>query len=503
MKSANVSQSVLSLAGQRQGPPDEANNDPGLAQTRSASELEKGEESGALSQRLAEMTEEALDNAGPRAGKLLEESGFSEELKKKLQERLEASSFKAEQTTAFAQAMMPTGVGKGSRDIAAAQAWTGTEEQQDAVLRMLTDAHKPLRGGRPKSPSPMGPPNVDLQRRAPQRTSGERLANARDRSSIYSLAKDPNMSQQEKEQMRKELKERFSPGARPMPTSLHGLASLANERIDDAIARGLFKNLPRGKVIERDYNASSPFLDTTEYFMNKIIQKQEIVPPWIEKQQELSKAVGAFRNRLRSDWRRHAARTIASKGGSLDDQIRKAEGYAAAEKGVAPTASKKQSVDTVTQGLASPNGVVDTGTDSSSASAAPTSSNPPEPASSFPFRDPTWESAERPYQALSITNLNNLTRSYNLMAPDLAKKPYFSLNRELQSCYADVAPQLPDEIRERARAPVVRVEKVGHRPGGIFERFGGDTAKVHDSKKPNYGFKEFWRDLWGGEKVRT
>ena len=55
------------------------------------------------------MTEQALENAGNRAGKLLEESGFSEDLKKKLQERIEASSFKAEHASAFAQANMPVG----------------------------------------------------------------------------------------------------------------------------------------------------------------------------------------------------------------------------------------------------------------------------------------------------------------------------------------------------------------------------------------------------------
>jgi hypothetical protein len=43
--------------------------------------------------------------------------------------------------------------------------------------------------------------------------------------------------------MRKELKERFTPGARAMPNSIRGLAALANERIEDAIARGQFKVL--------------------------------------------------------------------------------------------------------------------------------------------------------------------------------------------------------------------------------------------------------------------
>lgn len=115
----------------------------------------------------------------------------------------------------------------------------------------------------------------------------------------------------------------------------------------------------------------------------------------------------------------------------------------------------------------------------------------------FPFRDPTWEATERSYQTLAITDLNNLTRSYNLMAPDLAKKPYFSLDRELRACFADVAPQLANSIKERATAPKVRVEIIGHRPGSVLERFGGEKAKVWDERKPKYGFREFWRDLWG------
>jgi len=49
------------------------------------------------------------------------------------------------------------------------------------------------------------------------------------------------LTDKEREELRKELKERFTPGARPMPTSFRGLASLANERIEDAIARGQFK----------------------------------------------------------------------------------------------------------------------------------------------------------------------------------------------------------------------------------------------------------------------
>ena len=418
---------------------------------------------------------------------------------------------------------------------------------------MLNDAHKPLRGaGPPKIPIPRGPPSsVDLRmRKALQKSKGERLANVRDRTSIYALSQDPTMTEKEREQMRKQLKERFTPAARPMPGTIQGLAALANERIEDAIARGQFKNIPRGKGknIERDYTASSPFLDTTEYFMNKIIQKQEIVPPWIEKQQELVKAAATFRSRLRADWKRHAARFIASKGGSLEAQVGRAMAYAAAEAANNPRAQKVEafseidnqgkilqvtiketaapaddsqgSTVTVTEALAGPSDAPETRplgiphSESAPITGSPVLSHDDESVSSskeelplprvFPFRDPAWESLEHAYHTLAVTNLNSLTRSYNLMAPDLAKKPYFSLQRELRSCFSDVAPQLAGEIQERAKAPSkVRIEVVGHRPGGILEKFGGEHAKVFDSQKPHYGFKEFWRDLWGGEKEKA
>lgn len=445
---------------------------------------------------------------------------------------------------------MQSSAGKGTRDIAGAQPWTGTEKLEDSALRMLNDAHKPLRTGRPlKIPTPCGVPgNIDLRmRKAVEKSRGQRLANARDKTSIYAMSQDSTMTEREREQMRKQLKERFTAGARPVPASIQGLAALANERIEDAIARGQFKNIPRGKGtnIERDYTASSPFLDTTEYFMNKIIQKQGIVPPWIEKQQELVKSAATFRSRLRADWKRHAARMIASKGGSLETQVRRAETYAAAEAAQNLKAVKAESLTEidaegklaqliVTETQAPPEAVEtskitvseaplespmtkefeDTAPASSNLDDTPTPAHPsstsnkhtsaPQPTRVFPFRDPDWEKLELPYHTLALTSLNNLTRSYNLMAPDLAKKPYFNLQRELKSCFADVASQLPSEIRERAKAPArIKVEVVGHRPGGVLERFATDKAKIYDTKRPNYGIKQLWRDLWGGGEERT
>ena len=414
---------------------------------------------------------------------------------------------------------------------------------------MLNDAHKPLRSTRPpRIPQPHSLPTVDMRmKKAVRRSQGERLANARDRTSVYALSQDSTLSEKEREQMRKTLKERFTTGARPIPSSVQGLAALANERIEDAISRGQFKNIPRGKGTntEKDHNANSPFLDTTEYFMNKIIKKQEIVPPWIEKQQELVKAANVFRSRLRADWKRHAARVIASKGGSLEAQVNRAEAYAAAESANNPKATKQEPLSeidaegrlsqvTVTETAAPASSPVDTQLTVSEGLAVnaspppgppphdapsnpsittaeqtqtpppkpPTNPNPPPPPSLPLFRDHAWLALESPYHTLSITTLNNLTRSYNLQAPSLAKKPYFSLPRELASCFADIAPQLPDEIRERARRPdKVRVDVGGgDRTGWGLERvFSTERGRVWDERRPRYGFREFWRDVWGGE----
>jgi len=240
--------------------------------------------------------------------------------------------------------------------------------------------------------------------------------------------------------------------------------------------------------------------------MNKMIQRQDIVPPWIEKQQELVKAANVFRARLRNDWKRHAARTIASRGGTLQEQMRTADRYAESEKVHNPKKRAVEQIAVPTNATDDPQIQVSLETKDKGVSIAEVGHDesidqpPPSTPLPAPFRLPTWEAAEMSYLQLAITNLNNLTRSYNLMAPDLAKKPYFSLDRELKSCYADVAPQLAETIKERAARPAKElVEKIGHRPGSVLDRFGGQTAKIYDSTRSPYGFKELWKD-WFGEK---
>ncbi|USW52845.1 Putative DnaJ subfamily C, member 28 domain-containing protein [Septoria linicola] len=489
------------------------------------------QEKGAFTQKLEHISEESLLTGGRSARKAVEEtggSGFSENLRRELEAKIAAADFKNEHAAAISEANLPATAPKHVREIAASKPWRGTESVEDATLRMLNDAHRP---------APRGPPRkVDTGRPKSRANAGTRLASAREKVTKYTSDDVKGMTDEERERFRREVKDRFQPGARHVVASVQGVISLANQRIEDAIARGQFKNLPRGRKIERDHNASSPFIDTTTYLMNKMIKKQDIVPPWIEKQQEVITTANVFRRRLRSDWKRHVSRIITSRGGSFESHVRLAEEYAFAESLENPSKEQIEKMNAIdSQGhlsqitisgqltpgnaddatqldeeikvleqrfnddgsLKSPDEQVKVAAEHVLLSQAPPPDAPRMP-SVAPFRDEAWEKTELSYHTLAVKELNDLTRSYNLMAPNLAKKPYFSLERELKSCFADVAPQVAAAIRDRALAPRVKgVEVIGHKAGSVLEKFAMDRAgHVHDERKPQYGFKEFWRDLF-------
>lgn len=67
----------------------------------------QGQAEGRMSGRLAQMTEEMIEQGGLSSKKAIEEGGFSEELKKKLEVRLQESSFRSENAAAFAQSSLP------------------------------------------------------------------------------------------------------------------------------------------------------------------------------------------------------------------------------------------------------------------------------------------------------------------------------------------------------------------------------------------------------------
>jgi len=522
-------------------------------------------EKGAMSRRLSDLTEQSkLDTARPpRIEDKIQDGGFSEELKVKLLDKIKSAEFKNENASAVGYADLSVAAGKQAREIALSQPWMGQEASEDAVLRMLVDTHKPLKGVRmtPTSRSSSLPLNLRPARK--KLTQSERIMSARDRVNTYEITKKPEaqMTEREREEMRKIFRERFQAGARPMPGTVQGLTALANEKIEEAMSRGLFKNLPKGKPLEQN---SSPYVDTTEFILNRLIQRQEIVPPWIEKQQELQKEVSMFRNRLRGEWKRHVVRVIASWGGGGEEWVRRAQEFALAEKkwNPDPRLALEEETSVLSKNWKMDGQTVKIGEDISTVTSEPKSSEPlvvkalSEPAQKVeaveviatitipaeatqtpitvqgneqsppntpalpsedsaspasitptnirPFRDLTWQKAELAYHNLNITNLNNLTRSYNLIAPKLAQKPYYNLERELLRIFREVAPTIAAELHERATNPNYGKKPVNSSTlrrgesgliGNLAHGFG-DKVIYEERKEKAYGFKQLWKDLF-------
>jgi hypothetical protein len=424
------------------------------------------------------MTEENVEQGGRGARRAMQEAGFSQELLNSMEAKIAAANLAADEP----------GVASSDAANAPAQASADDHNKVPRIPRTVA-AHKKIF----KATDP-----------------GMRLAHARDKTEVYALAQDPNVGDDQRARFRAEMKERFKPGARQVAATLQGLAALADRRVEEAIARGAFKNIPRGKQIERDHNANSPFIDTTEYFMNKMIQRQDIVPPWIEKQQEVTSTANKFRSGLRIAWKRHVARTIASWGGDMQSQMKLADEYAFAESFAALT-KQVTSAEAIGQPLSLPTAEVSElasdGIDRGEkivqeleALEAPDPESIRQPTVD-PFRDPQWERTERSYHKIAIANLNSLTRTYNLMAPDMAKKPYFSLDRELRACYAAVAPHVAEAIKERALTSSIRGREQSNRePAGVLAKFSMKAGHVYDEQRPQYGFREFWRDLFSKDK---
>ena len=215
-------------------------------QTKPPSEAEEpSEDQGAMHRRLQDLAESAQPLPDdPKAG--TPSSTITEVDLLKLQDRISQASFEQSYPRAFAEANLPRSADKLTRDIAADRPWTGEESTSDAVLRQLTDVHKPLKVPVPK-PTLSSLPLRGPKKPVPPKTTSGRVLAAKEASQGYSL-----------------LKEKLSPGFRAMPATMEGLASLAEERIQDARARGEFKNLPgRGKPAKKDHLNDSPHIDRT------------------------------------------------------------------------------------------------------------------------------------------------------------------------------------------------------------------------------------------------
>lgn len=78
-----------------------------VGQAKEQKDEEREKEQGAMSRRLSEMAEETMDTGSKSDRKMMQDVGFSEDLKKQLEERIAQSAFQAENQQAISVANLP------------------------------------------------------------------------------------------------------------------------------------------------------------------------------------------------------------------------------------------------------------------------------------------------------------------------------------------------------------------------------------------------------------
>ncbi|EJD01655.1 uncharacterized protein FOMMEDRAFT_44419, partial [Fomitiporia mediterranea MF3/22] len=170
-------------------------------------------------------------------------------------------------------------------------------------------------------------------------------------------------------------------GRRHMPVGMKAWASLVEERIERARLQGQFKTIKgRGKPLEREMEERNPFIAREEFLMNRIVQRNQAAPPWVELQAEVETAIQTFRTLLQQTWTRRlilhlTSRLPLSRLSSLTlEDIRS-------------------------------------------------------------IRDTNWVNRESNYHASALGEVNEVVRRYNGVAPYSVRKPYFVKEAELERVY--------------------------------------------------------------------
>lgn len=89
-------------------------SNPSSAETKQDGDAKRAddedENTGAMVRRLTQMTEDAMLEVGPSARRNIHHAGFSEDLKRQLEERVKAASFKSEHAAAHSILDMPVSI---------------------------------------------------------------------------------------------------------------------------------------------------------------------------------------------------------------------------------------------------------------------------------------------------------------------------------------------------------------------------------------------------------
>lgn len=221
----------------------------------------------AFTQRLQELQDRAVKPSDPLLGEKFQSLIDKDPQLTKVSKDLDQRRFEHEHQATIQATSVPSYAPKQARDTAMSKPWNGTENYRDASLRMLID--RPSRAQK----------------------EAQRLGKVKERVIDFQLDK-----LSEEETFRTIYHEKFTPIG-----SFDKIQTLAERRIDEAMAQGQFDNIKRGELAVN----VNPYVDRTEHHLNNILVTQNLVPPWIEKQGGVNLSIERFRAEMADRWMAH------------------------------------------------------------------------------------------------------------------------------------------------------------------------------------------------------
>ncbi|ODQ78013.1 hypothetical protein BABINDRAFT_168591 [Babjeviella inositovora NRRL Y-12698] len=300
---------------------------------------------------------------------------------------LDAKAYNLQYQRELSLTKLPASADKTIRETAMATPWTGEEHLHDTALRMLQDAHKPVKVRANTNPHA---PNLNKIITPPVPLK-QRIAEARDKSLDYLLNKGTSFEEDPKfrEMYRERLLGPEILGPISAGATINAIHRIADARIEESQSRGDFShNSLRGKPMPKTH--SSAYINTTEYYMNNILKLQDVSPPWVEKQGSVNEEIARFRRELDDGCARAMIQEVDRRYPKMD----------------LPGRLKQIEAQTFSYG--------------------------------------NWEASQRAYIESKVSALNNSLRSYNLQAPMALQKLYLLRDKEVEQCYARVKDKLAE-----------------------------------------------------------
>ena len=203
-----------------------------------------------------------------------------------------------------------------------------------------------------------------------------------------------------------------------------GLAGIAEQKIVEALKSGqLQANSLRGRPIPRDYNETNPYLQREEFVLNRMIQRQGAMPPWVQLNNDMQRDILFLRQRVQHAWICRALKNLDETNAWRD----------LAPVGVQWHAKSNDADNDLPSFRIEPRNEAEQRTLEWVRA----------------FRDAAWIRQESTYHEAAVHQLNQVIRAYNHVAPASARKILYTKPAFLASAIERAYPLLVEAVSAR------------------------------------------------------